>query len=104
MNELRFTHIGMNNIIQANRVIAVIPLGTVTADRYLEVAKKHNKYHNAALGRKYRSEIIMDDGTVIISCIKARTLMDRLNGEAADNVSDEEEEVVEDNSAISPDA
>lgn len=78
-------------------------MGTVTADRYLEVAKKHNKYHNAALGRKYRSQIIMDDGTVIISCIKPKTLMARLNGEEVENILDEEEEN-EDSGTVSPDA
>jgi regulator of extracellular matrix RemA (YlzA/DUF370 family) len=81
-----------------------MPLGSVTADRYLADARKRNKFHSAAAGRKGRSQILLDDGTVIISCIKPKTLMARLNGEAADNIREEEEDDDENNLPIGEDS
>lgn len=75
-----FVHIGMGTIIQKTRVIFITAPGSTTANRYIEIAKKTNKYHNATLGKRYRSIIVMDDGTVIMSTISAKTLMRRLNG------------------------
>lgn len=88
----KFTHIGMSNIVQNDRVIAVIPLGTVTAKRYKEAAKKSGKIINAELGREVKSMLILDDGTVITSCIKPKTLMGRLNGIVGAEQEDPEEE------------
>ena len=51
----KFTHIGMNNIVQSDRVLAIIPPGTVTADRYREQAEKKKKLIKANLGRSFKS-------------------------------------------------
>ena len=77
----RFTHIGMNNVVQNDRVLAVIPPGTVSAKRYKDRAKEKGMLISAELGREIRSLLILDDYTVITSCIKPKTLMSRLNGD-----------------------
>ena len=76
----KFAHIGMGTVVQVNRIVFITSLGTTTANRYVENAKAAGKLHNATLGHKYRSLIVMDDGTVLISCIKPMTLMKRMNG------------------------
>lgn len=96
----QFAHIGMGTVVQKSRIIFVTAPGSVTANRYIEVAKKHNKFHSATLAHRQRSIIVMDDGTVIMSTIKPMTLMKRMNDvegvdkeiEAEEN-SDEEGEV-----------
>ena len=76
-----FVHIGMGTIVQRARIILVTPPGTTTANRYVEEAKKAkpSKFHNATVGHRHRSIIVMDDGTVIVSTIKPMTLRKRLN-------------------------
>lgn len=75
----KFAHIGMGTIVQAERVILITLPGTTTANRYIEIAQKAGKYHNATLGHKRRSVIVMDDGTTITSTITPMTLMRRMN-------------------------
>lgn len=88
----QFAHIGMGTVIQKDRVILITSPGTITANRYVEIAKKQNKFHNATLGHRFRSVIVMDDGTVIISTIKPMTLMKRMNDvEGVDKEIEEEE-------------
>lgn len=76
----KFTHIGMGTVVQTERVIFITAPGSATAQRYVDDAKKKNRLHNATLGHKFRSLVVMDDGTVLISCIKPLTLMKRMNG------------------------
>ena len=72
-----FADIGMNHFIQINRVIAVIPVTTHTAKRYLEMAKSRSMYIDASRGRCFRSQLILDDGTVVTSMLNVRTLLKR---------------------------
>ena len=90
-----FVHIGMGTVIQRSRILFVTAPGSTTANRYVEEAKKAkpSKYHNATLGHKYRSIIVMDEGTVIMSTIKPMTLMKRMN--SVDVPDDEPEEIEE---------
>lgn len=84
----------MGTVVQKDRVILITAPGTTTANRYVEEAKKAkpSKYHNATLGHKFRSILVMDDGTVIMSTIKPLTLMRRMNDvEGADKEIEAEE-------------
>lgn len=51
----KFAHIGMNHVVQVNRVIAVIPPNLKSGKRYLEIAKNRGIYIDASRGRLYRS-------------------------------------------------
>ena len=48
------------------------------------------------MGRKTRSLILMDDGTVLFSAVSAPTLLNRLNSERAEQAAREEMEADED--------
>lgn len=89
----KFAHIGMGTVVQTERVIFITAPGSATAQRYVDEAKKKNKLHNATLGHKFRSLVVMDDGTVLISCIKPLTLMKRMNSmETVEEETAEEED------------
>ena len=93
-----FVHIGMGTVVQRARILFVTELGTTTANRYVDEAKKAKpaKFHNATLGHKHRSLIVLDDGSVIISTITPMTLMKRLNSiDAPDDEPEEIEEIEE---------
>jgi len=88
----QFANVGLGTVVQKARVILITVPGTITATRYIEGAKKRNKFHNATLNHRQRSVIVMDDGTVIISTIKPMTLMKRMNDvEGVDKEIEEEE-------------
>jgi len=101
----QFANIGMGTVVQKQRVLFITSPQSTTAQRYIEVAKKHNKYHNATLNHKYRSVIVMDEGTVIISPIKPMTLMRRFNDvEGVDEeMKAEEKNAEKDKAAVSAD-
>ena len=94
MNNL-FAHIGMGTVVQKARVLFITKPGVTTANRYVENAKKAHKYHSAAHGKKFRSVIVLDDGTVIISCISPMTLMRRMNDVESVTAEDQAEEEAE---------
>lgn len=97
MTPLKFVSVGIGHIICANRVIAAIRHDTACGQRVVEQAKKSKKLISANVGRKIRSLILIDDGTVIVSTVSLRTLLRRLNNvESSDidveNDTDEEGE------------
>lgn len=77
MATAQFAHIGMNHIVQVTRVLCVMKPTTKTAKRYIERAKERGMFIDATLGRHYRSVLLLDDGTIVASCIKPLTLMKR---------------------------
>lgn len=88
----KFTHIGLDNVVQNDRVLAILKPGTVTTQRYIDQAKKNKKYIEASWGRTFKSVLVLDDGTIIISAIKPQTLMRRMNGAVPGDLQEEEEE------------
>ena len=72
-----FAHIGLNFVIQTNRVIAIIPPNLKTGKTYLEIAKNRGMYIDASRGRPFRSLLLLDDGTVVSSATKIMTLLKR---------------------------
>lgn len=88
MATVKFAHIGMNNVVQTNRVLAIIPPRTRTSNRILEVAKSHGQFIDASRGRSHRAILLLDDGTVIASCKTPMTLMSRFSLDPADLPSD----------------
>lgn len=79
MPAVQFAHIGMNNVVQTNRVNIIIPPKTTTANRILEVAKGRGQFIDASRGRMHRSLLLLDDGTVVASCKSPMTLMKRFS-------------------------
>lgn len=79
MATAQFAHIGLNHVVQTSRVLCIVNPRTATSKRYLERAKERGQYIDASLGRKVRSMLILDDETVIASCIKSLTLMKRFS-------------------------
>lgn len=77
MATAQFAHIGMNHIVQTTRVLCVMSPRTKTSKRYIERAKERGQFIDATLGRHYRSILLLDDGTIVASCIKPLTLQKR---------------------------
>ena len=85
-------NVGFSNIVMANRIIAVINSDSASGKRLRDEAKSEARLVDATHGRKTRAIIITDSNHVILSCIRAESLLKRL--EANDNTiaSGEEDE------------
>ena len=93
---LKFAHIGMNFVVQVNRVIAIIPPQLKVAKRYLELARNKGMHIDASRGRPFRSELILDDGTVITSALNVMTVLKRFSISQDDFPPDYHEDDAED--------
>lgn len=100
-------------MVCANHVIAVIQYGTETGRKYRQYSRRAHKYIDATHGKKIKSYLILDEGTVMASHISVATLQRRLTSlpstdtgiddymppenpyEEEDDDDDEEEEAVE---------
>ena len=98
--DIRFTHIGKGNVVNANETLMILQPGYLSARRY--VAKKAGTLVDATQGKRIRSIIVMKGGTVIQATLSYETLMNRLNGKIPqvtkeDHVEEEGDETVESN-------
>lgn len=91
--EVRFVHVGLGHIVQANRVLAVIKPSGQCGRRYSRNAKEAGKYIDCTVGKGLKSLLLLDDGSVMGSLITTKTLLRRLNAvEQSDDIPDEEDE------------
>lgn len=78
--------IGYGNMINTDRVIALVGAEAAPTKRIISAAKEKNLAVDATCGKKTRSVFIMDSGHVILS---AKTL-DRLRGKCGGAEENEE--------------
>lgn len=88
-----FVHVGYGNLVNADKVTAIVRPNTQSGKRYLKNAKTKKTYIDAALGRALRALLILDDGGVMGSAISLRTLLKRFNGDEKNVITEEEEEM-----------
>ena len=77
---MKFVNVGFNNMINAERVIAVIASDSAPAKRLIQDAKDTGRAVDCTCGRKTRCIVIMDSDHIILSAIQNETLAGRLAG------------------------
>ena len=88
---MKFVNVGFNNILNADRIVAVIGSDSAPSKRLIQDAKDMGRAIDCTSGRKTRSVLVMDSDHVILSAIQTETLAARLANENAD-ADDEDEE------------
>lgn len=86
---MKFVNVGFNNMINAERVIAVVNSESAPAKRLIQDAKDSSRAIDCTCGRKTRCVVIMDSDHVILSAIQNETVSARMNGAAEDGVDGE---------------
>ncbi len=86
---MRFVNVGFNNILNADRIVAVIGSDSAPSKRMIQDAKDMGRAIDCTSGRKTRSILVMDSDHVILSAIQTETLAARLEGKAADDTDEE---------------
>ena len=77
---MKFVNVGFNNMINAERVIAVIASDSAPAKRLIQDAKDSGRAVDCTCGRKTSAVVIMDSDHIILSAIQNETIAGRLAG------------------------
>lgn len=86
---MKFVNVGFNNMVNAERVIAVVNSESAPAKRLMQDAKDSGRAIDCTCGRKTRCVIIMDSDHVILSAIQNETVSARMSGSGDDGVIEE---------------
>lgn len=81
---MKLINIGFGNLINAERVIAMISPDSAPIKRIIQDAKEKSVLVDASFGRKTKTVLIMDSGHVILSAIQPETIGNRMNAEDND--------------------
>ena len=88
---MKFVNVGFNNMINAERVVAVIASESAPAKRLIQDARDSGRAIDCTCGRKTRCIVIMDSDHVILSAIQNETISQRLAGGAGDTEEENEQ-------------
>jgi len=77
---MKFVNVGFNNMVNAERVVAVVASESAPAKRLVQDARDGGRAIDCTCGRKTRSIIIMDSDHIVLSAIQNETISARLNG------------------------
>ena len=78
-------NIGFGNMVNSERVIAVVSPETAPIKRLVQDAKDESRVIDVTCGRRTRSVIITDSDHVVLSALKCETISNKLTGQ---NVKD----------------
>jgi len=75
---MKLVNIGFGNLINADRVIAVVSPDSAPAKRMIQESKERANLIDATHGRKTKGIIITDSDNVVLSFLSADELLNRL--------------------------
>lgn len=75
MNKL--IHIGFGNIINADKIIAVVSPDSAPIKRMVQTAKEAGTVIDATQGRKTKAVLVMENGSVVLSALMPETVAGR---------------------------
>ena len=78
---MKLVNIGFGNLINADRVIAVISPDSAPAKRMIQESKERANLIDATHRRKTKGIIITDSDNVVLSFLSAEQLLNRFNDE-----------------------
>lgn len=78
--------VGLNNIVFANRLIAISNPDSLSIRKVIKSARKSGLLIDVTQGRKTKSALFTDSGHVILSLIKPETLQIRIDKEASHEI------------------
>ena len=94
---MRLINVGFNNMIAADRVIALITPDSSPAKRLIQEARENGRVLDCTCGRKTRCVVVTDSDHVILSAIQPETIAGRVmsDTEKENRASDDSDETEE---------
>lgn len=75
---IELTHIGFNNILAMNRVIAISPPNSAPIKRTIQESRNKGFLVDMTNGRKTKAVIFADSGHIILAALAPETIAGRL--------------------------
>ena len=88
---IKLVNIGFGNVVNADRIIAVISPDSAPVKRMVTDARASGKLVDATYGRRTRAVIIADSDHVILSAVQPETVAHRMESKSGDKAYDEDE-------------
>ena len=76
---IEFLHVGFDNVIAANRIIAIVGVGSAPVKRMIRDASDRNMLVDMTSGRKTKAVIVLDSGHIALAALQPGTIAARLN-------------------------
>ena len=87
---MKLINIGFGNMINANRLIAIVSPDSAPIKRIIQECKERGTLIDATQGRRTRAVILTDSDHVILSYLQSETVANRLNSDDVMYVEEEE--------------
>ena len=81
---MKLVNIGFGNLINAQRVIAMVATDLAPIKRIIQEAKDKGTLIDATFGRKTKTVLVMDSGHVVLSGIVPESVGARMTAEGED--------------------
>ena len=78
---MKLVNIGFGNIVNADRIIAVVAPDAAPIKRIVQDAREKGALIAASCGRRTRAVIVMDSDHVILSAVQPETIAGRSDAE-----------------------
>lgn len=78
---MRLINIGFGNMINADRIVAVVSPESAPIKRIIHDAEERGTLVNATYGRRTRAVIVTDSEHIILTSIQPETVAGRIGGE-----------------------
>ena len=85
-------NVGFGNMVNKDRIIAVVNPETAPIKRLVQDAKDSGRAIDVTCGRRTRSVIVTDSDHVILSAIQCETVSNRIAGDLTAQNEEEKEE------------
>lgn len=76
---VEFLHVGFDNVIAANRVVAIVGPSSAPVKRLVNAADERGMVIDMTNGRRTKAVIILDDGHIALAALQPETITGRLN-------------------------
>ena len=75
---MSFVNIGYGNIINSDRIVAMVSPDSAPSKRLLQNSREQGKVVDASQGRKTRTFIVTDTGYLVLSALQPDTIAARI--------------------------
>lgn len=78
----RIINIGYGNMINSDKIVAVIKPDAAPVKRMIQTAKDNGTAIDATCGRKTKAVIIAENGVIVLSALLPETISSRINSDS----------------------
>ena len=87
---VEFLHVGFDNVVAANRVVAIVGPSSAPVKRMVQEAVVRNVVIDMTNGRKTKAVIILDSGHIALAALQPETIAGRMQAQGGAKRSDAE--------------